>query len=117
MIMVRRNAGMRIPRQAQRRPRSSSTSSSFSGNEDSTPPERGRPFRRRNANAVEEEEIMEACMYMVVRREKLNQAVGRIVFLSNPTTPLSSSISISHWKPADPEGARCTEGSGTLCLS
>ncbi|TEB38148.1 hypothetical protein FA13DRAFT_1725786 [Coprinellus micaceus] len=74
---------------------SSSTSSSWSSHEDSTPPERGRPFRRKAASIANDEEVMEPCMYLVVRREKLNQAVGRIVFLPSPQVRFNSSRVLS----------------------
>ncbi|KAF5317040.1 hypothetical protein D9611_003765 [Ephemerocybe angulata] len=52
--------------------------------EDSTPSQRGRPFRD-ILNTTFDPDGLEFCLYMVVRREKFNQAVGRIVFLPSPT--------------------------------
>ncbi|EFI28103.1 hypothetical protein CC1G_14130 [Coprinopsis cinerea okayama7 len=53
--------------------------------DDCEEPVRGRLFRRGNVSASEVVQASENCMYMVVRREKIHQAVGRIVFI--PSSP------------------------------
>ncbi|TFK25677.1 hypothetical protein FA15DRAFT_668188 [Coprinopsis marcescibilis] len=80
-----RRAGVRRQRPSPIITNSQSASPAFEDTDFEETIQRGRLFRRIDENLPQLEEPVEKCSYVVVRRETIYQAVGRIIYI--PSSP------------------------------